>query len=438
MPSLAATDPSAVAILASIALLCAVGGLLPFTPMEAIVVGIAVSVRPALVVPVIIVATITQMAAKVVVFAGGRSARAALGSRRQALVDAARERLSGRRSLRVGTTFVSAVAGLPPFYAVTVAYGALRLPFAEYMITGTFGRTLRLAALIIMGRMLVPAVAPAQVPSEPPAVTVRGSGPQTMVLVSGIIGGVGGLRRLEGEMLRGGHRVGVIDPFRLSIASADMSFSAIAGRVERVLAERGITGAHVVAHSHGGGVMLRVAADAPERVASLTLIEVGAQQAMQSAKLDLALRVLPSIAKAPGGRQLLRRRLVAGLRQNASNQEFLDAATERAYAEPLLDRIDDVMTMGRRMMAASEPETIDAVLARIRVPVTVLLGAESHSGGPRAPEIAALGRLGSLLRVERVPGAAYFPHEEAPAAVARLVAPRLVAVSGSTHIGGRP
>lgn len=439
MDSFLATDPSAVAILASIAALCIVGGVLPFTPMEAIVVGVAVTVRPALVIPVIVVATVTQMAAKVAVFAGGRLARTPLGSRRQAAVDAAARRLTGDRRLRLATTFFSAVSGLPPFYAVTVAYGALRLPIGEYLVTGTAGRTLRLAAMIVAGRMLLPAAAPAQAPYDPEAVTVRGSGAQTVVLVSGIVGGVNGLRRLEDRLLAQGHRVVAIDPFRLSLDSVDMSFAAVARRVERVLAAHGIGRAHVVAHSHGGGVMLRVAADRPDRIASLTLIEVGAQPSMRSERLDLALRLLPTLAKAPGGRQLLRRRFIAGLRQNAANPAFLDAATERAYTEPLLERLDAVSAMGRRMIAAVEPEPIDSVVARIRIPVTVVVGRVPHAAGPRAPEIAALERLGALLRVVRLPGAAYFPHEEAPDDVARLIAPRVVALhQPTTDVGGQP
>lgn len=439
MPPLLATDASAVVILASIAMLCIVGGALPFTPMEAMVVGVAVTVRPALVLPVIVVATVAQMAAKLLVFAGGRAGRTTLGPRRQALVDVASQRLSGRRTLRLTTTFLSAVAGLPPFYAVTVAYGALRLPMSEYLITGTAGRTLRLAVMILAGRMLVPSALPAQAPApaEPPAVTVRGSGPQDIVLVSGIVGGVHGLRRLEDRLLEQGHRVVVIDPFRLSLDSADMSFAAVARRVERVLAAHGVTRAHVVAHSHGGGVMLRVAADRPGRVASLTLIEVGAQQAMRSERLDLALRLLPAVAKAPGGRQLLRRRFIAGLRQNTGNHDFLDGATERAYAEPLLERLEAVMAMGRRMIAATEPEPVDSVLARIRVPVTVIVGRVPHSAGPRAAELAALERLGPLMRIAHVDGAGYFPHEEAPDDVVRLMAPRAIAIRVSTpHIGG--
>ena len=50
-------------------------------------------------------------------------------------------------------------------------------------------------------------------------------------------------------------------PYLLSIDSADVSFAALARRVDRVLDSLGVTSARVVAHAHGGGETQRAYAD---------------------------------------------------------------------------------------------------------------------------------------------------------------------------------
>ena len=64
---------------------------------------------------------------------------------------------------------------------------------------------------------------------------------------------------------------------------------------------------------------------------------------------------------------------------------------------------------------------VGAVVARVRAPVTLLLGAVPHPSGPDENEITALRPLGHGLRVERLAGVGHFPHEEAPDAVAAFV-----------------
>jgi pimeloyl-ACP methyl ester carboxylesterase len=128
---------------------------------------------------------------------------------------------------------------------------------------------------------------------------------------------------------------------------------------------------------------------------------------------------VPIITRFPGGRSFVRRRLVRGLRGNSGPNAWLDAATERAYAEPLLDEIDRAIALAIRLGRADEPEPVSAVVARIRVPVTVLLGGVPHPAGPAPDEILTLQALGSLVRVEPIAGVGHFPHEEAPGDVAR-------------------
>jgi ABC-type transport system involved in cytochrome bd biosynthesis fused ATPase/permease subunit len=77
----------------------------------------------ALVIVVIVVATVGQMASKWVLYAGSCRAADALRPDRRVAVDKAMARLSGTRRRQLLTVFLSAAAGLPPFYVVTVAWG---------------------------------------------------------------------------------------------------------------------------------------------------------------------------------------------------------------------------------------------------------------------------------------------------------------------------
>jgi len=54
---------------------------------------------------------------------------------------------------------------------------------------------------------------------SPTSVSVSGDGPETIVLLSGLVGGVAGYRRLEARLVAKHQRVVIIDPYLLSIDS---------------------------------------------------------------------------------------------------------------------------------------------------------------------------------------------------------------------------
>ena len=254
-----------------------------------------------------------------------------------------------------------------------------------------------------------------------PAVLSTGTGLETFVLVTGMLGGVGGFRQLESLLVAANNRVVTIDPYRLSIDSTDVTFAALARRVDAILAELGVTAAHVVGHSHGAGVMLRVAATSPERVADLTFLDAGALAVNRGPVLSGAMRLVPMIMRLPGGRRFVRGRLINGLRRSVGHQEWLTEEKETAYTEPLLGSIGKVIAMAERLAQAQEPDSLGDIVARVRVPLTVLLGDAPHDAGVSTEEISALARLGDRLRIERLAGVGHFPHEEVPNEVARFV-----------------
>jgi membrane protein YqaA with SNARE-associated domain len=142
---------SALAICLSTFLGCLIGSFVPLVNTELVVLGAAAAAPPALLLPLILIAATTQMAAKsVLYFAGGGLLRVSWSRR----LSAALER--GRGTQRSGSLFlfVSALTGFPPFYLVSIASGAMRVPFARFLIIGMAGRTIRFIAVVMLPHFL--------------------------------------------------------------------------------------------------------------------------------------------------------------------------------------------------------------------------------------------------------------------------------------------
>jgi len=260
-------------------------------------------------------------------------------------------------------------------------------------------------------------------------VSVSGSGSTTFVLITGVVGGVAGFRRLA-SLLEPTHRVVIIDPYRLAVDSADVTFAALARNVDRVLGELGVDSARVVGHAHGAGVALRLAVNAPSRVTELYFLDAGAYDENRTKGFSSSLKWASLIVKFPGGRNFVRGRFARGLRQNSGRQEWLDSATLREYTDPVVNQLSKAISLAKRLERAREPESYLTLADRVQVPVTVLLGAAPHPAEPDSAEITALAPLGDRLRIEHLAGVGHFPHEEAPAEVAAYL------LAGTTAGGG--
>ena len=86
------TDLSPPLLCAVALVVAAAGGLLPFTPIEPMLIGIAAATQPSLLIVVIVVATVGQMASKWVLYAGSCRATDALRPDRRVAVDKAMAR----------------------------------------------------------------------------------------------------------------------------------------------------------------------------------------------------------------------------------------------------------------------------------------------------------------------------------------------------------
>lgn len=137
-------------------------GFLPFVNIEAYLLGMVLggatqgsgaapnidgSLTGSLV--LVVAATMGQMAAKCLLYFSARGlVGLPLRKRRIKGMEELRERLSRRRVYSTGLMFVSALTGLPPFYAISVLAGTVRIPFVLFLPSGSAGRLLRFALFV--------------------------------------------------------------------------------------------------------------------------------------------------------------------------------------------------------------------------------------------------------------------------------------------------
>jgi membrane protein YqaA with SNARE-associated domain len=136
---------------AGTALYCFLGGLIPIFNIEALMVLLATTTdasRHWLVLT--LVATVAHMGAKALLYGGGRGLTFGLGDRAKAGVAKAERQLQQWRFGPSAFVFASASLGFPPFYAVSVLAGTLRLGLLRFFLAGFAGRFLRFAAFLLV------------------------------------------------------------------------------------------------------------------------------------------------------------------------------------------------------------------------------------------------------------------------------------------------
>jgi pimeloyl-ACP methyl ester carboxylesterase len=200
----------------------------------------------------------------------------------------------------------------------------------------------------------------------------------------------------------------------------DGRIETLAARVAAALDARGLTGAHLVGHSLGGGVAIVLAARRPELAASLTLI---APAGLGTAVDADFLAAYPTL-NAPGDAEALLQRLVV---------------RPRLIGKPLVARVlQQLEKPGARdalaRVAAGIARSADALdeavanLAASDLPRLVIWG-EDDGINPISP--SRLAAFGGELRF--VPQAAHLPHIENP----RLVNEAIAAFLGGVFAASR-
>jgi membrane protein YqaA with SNARE-associated domain len=132
----------------------AVSGILPLVNAELLVIGAAVA-APGVGVPLVVaVSTLGQMTTKTLLFGVARWAPARLPRRARAVLDRAADAVARRGGAASSLVFTSAAIGVPPFYGMSLAAGALGMRLRSFLLSGTMGRVVRFGALAWTARLV--------------------------------------------------------------------------------------------------------------------------------------------------------------------------------------------------------------------------------------------------------------------------------------------
>ena len=131
-------------------LFCALSGIVPLMNSELFMLYLGSTASQSQFPALIVLAALGQMSAKVLLYYAGRGVLKLPRGRAQPRIEALRARLSATGQAAGGVTFVSALTGLPSFYAISVIAGTLGWPFSRFLAWGLTGRILRFSVLLFL------------------------------------------------------------------------------------------------------------------------------------------------------------------------------------------------------------------------------------------------------------------------------------------------
>ena len=139
-----------VGIYAGTFLFCALSGVVPLMNSELFVLYLGSTASHTQLPVLVLLATLGQMSAKALLYYGGCGVLKLPAGRGRERIEALRARMAGGRRAASGVTFISALTGLPSFYAISVIAGTLGWPFSRFLLWGIVGRLLRFSALVFL------------------------------------------------------------------------------------------------------------------------------------------------------------------------------------------------------------------------------------------------------------------------------------------------
>jgi len=195
----------------------------------------------------------------------------------------------------------------------------------------------------------------------------------------------------------------------------DYSVGGQAAALAGFLDVRGIARAILVGNSLGGATVMKVAADAPERVAALVLVA----PATPHAPMIWPVRLMRRRGLGEIGLALASRPMAAyGLRH------YLYGDAARVTEHVVDDAWRPLAIPGTRRAALhairTDPAPFVGIEERIRAPTLILWGSRDRLLPPDEAETLRARIAGA--RVVRLPGAGHLPQREQPDAFARAVA----------------
>lgn len=245
---------------------------------------------------------------------------------------------------------------------------------------------------------------------------IPASGQPTLVLIHGFANSVQTWRSVA-PLLAPDHHIIALDMpgFGLSAKPADHDYSnpSQAAVAVAFMRQMGLREAVVGGHSMGGALALHVAAQAPDVVTGLLLLNPGIITTGVPAITQYLVFPFPRISAKTFGDRDFRTRF---LRNSYVNPEIV---TEAVLDDVMLAaRTDDYLAGATQLNRYYIPGNELAMLSDIRLPVLIVWGAEDPKPDGEAE---ALRDQLAVSRLVKVPGAGHYVHEEAPEATAASV-----------------
>ncbi len=132
----------------------AVSGIVPLVNAEVLVAAAALALPAACLPAVALVSTVGQMSTKSLLYGLARWAPARLPARARSALERAASAASSRGRAAGPLIFSSAAVGLPPFYGVALACGALKVRPWTFVLAGAAGRAVRFGVVAWTARLV--------------------------------------------------------------------------------------------------------------------------------------------------------------------------------------------------------------------------------------------------------------------------------------------
>lgn len=129
---------------------CVVGSFIPLVNTEIYLLSVSAISPAEFVGPLVVAATVGQMAGKVVIYYGGRGILRIRNQNVRGKVIAVREKLEQRPRMAKLILFSSAIFGLPPLYLMSIACGAVGMGLVSFILIGSAGRLIHFTIVAML------------------------------------------------------------------------------------------------------------------------------------------------------------------------------------------------------------------------------------------------------------------------------------------------
>jgi pimeloyl-ACP methyl ester carboxylesterase len=260
-------------------------------------------------------------------------------------------------------------------------------------------------------------------------VTVRGAG-APVVLLPGLFGSAFSYRHVVPALVDSGYRTIVIEPLGMGTSSRpaghDYSLTTQADRISAALDSLDLRHVILVAHSTSASIAMRMAIRRPDLVNGILSIDGGPAEDAAMPGFRRILRFAP-LLRLFATRGRMEKMVHDNFIKSSGDTSWVTPDVVRGYASGATANPGATLDGFRGMANSPERQRLAGNLARIGVPVLVLVGGAPHSGGVGAGELAQLAAALPVFAADTIAGAGHFLMEERPdvviAGVRRLTRP---------------